>query len=143
MYQFIQKRTDWNIILAMIVSFVISIIFELIVLFSIKKLSEWVISRYFANKKSYRSFGNSLVSFYEQKKDKALFVYIFDFDDNLIDYGYVSSYSYEDNENNIIVALPDDYDSQKELNNFKDLDYYEVFIDLDKQIKIYSFYVTN
>lgn len=37
MYQFIQKRTDWNIILAMILSFIISIIFELIILFSIKK----------------------------------------------------------------------------------------------------------
>src|SRR5699024_3885348 len=142
-YQFVEKRTDWNTMSVMILSFVTSIIFELIVLFSIKKLSELIISSYYENKKSYRSFENSLVSFFEEKKDKKLFVYIYDFNDKLIDYGYVSSYSYEENENNIIVVLPDDYNPQNEFKDFKDLDYDKVFIDLDRRIKIYSFYVND
>jgi len=142
-YQFVEKRTDWNTMSVMILSFVTSIIFELIILFSIKKLSELIISSYYENKKSYRSFENSLVSFFEEKKDKKLFVYIYDFNDKLIDYGYVSSYSYEENENNIIVVLPDDYNPQNEFKDFKDLDYDKVFIDLDRRIKIYSFYVND
>lgn len=41
------------------------------------------------------------------------------------------------------MALPDDYNPQNEFKDFKDLDYDKVFIDLDRQIKIYSFYVND
>jgi len=140
-FQLISNNTEFHIIFVIIISLILSIAVELFVLYSIKRISEFIISNYFKNVKSYKVFENSLASLFEENSDKELFVYIYDFNDKLIDYGYVDSYTYENNENNIILALSNDYEIFKETRDIEELDYDKVFIDFDRKIKIYPFIV--
>ncbi|MDO5666006.1 MAG: hypothetical protein Q4G63_12230, partial [Bacteroidia bacterium] len=80
-FQLISNNTEFHIIFVIIISLILSIAVELFVLYSIKRISEFIISNYFKNVKSYKVFENSLESLFEENSDKELFVYIYDFND--------------------------------------------------------------
>lgn len=143
MYKFLSSYID-NIICLIVIMFIISFVFMLAILWIVQKL----ISRFNSLLKQYgktykrvgEDFDRYIYDVYSNdKKIQNVYVYILDFENKLIDKGYLNKYQPHDGYFNfsMVLALDNDYSLEKKFDlNILD-NASEVFIDFNYKIKIY------
>jgi len=141
-YQLLAYLTNLNIWLILILGTILAKIIVFLFFYSVKLTSDKIKDKYFENKRKYKYYGNSLKEFLDKEDSDFIYVYIFDFENNLIEDGYIDSHSVDESNNNkdLSINLPDDYKFYKKSDGKTDElfnDFEETYIDFGNQIKIY------
>lgn len=140
-YQILFNVTDLRKISVYLFGTVIAIVTVGILLFFIKIVSDKLRTTMLKHNYEYKFHGNMFKHFLDKKKSLYIYAYIFDFDNNLIEDGYIEDYSADETNNkHISLVLPDDYKFIKKENDELDTDFNnfeEVYLDFQNKIKIY------
>lgn len=144
-YDVMISLTDgaWNKYGYYFATFVIGIFVEFIFFWALHKVISSMKSKHLKNKESYNFFIPLLKNELSKKPDTPVYIFIYDFENKLIEHGWLKNYStiFDDESTMVLKLSPKSSDLVTKFDDFRPFfpvsDEDDVYIDFDKKIKIY------